>query len=92
MNMKIKLSSIIIVVLLALSLSTTALAQGGDPIGGCPDGFHRHHIMDHDNHAGHTHQHVGSAADQNGDDYLCVKHVSVDENIHVHIDNNVPLK
>ena len=89
--MKKLLVALYIVVLLALVLSATVFAQEGDPVGGCPHGFHLHHVMDHDDHAGHIHQHVGSAADQNGDGYLCVIHVSVNGNIHVHIDNNVPL-
>lgn len=89
--MKILVRSFIIVVLLAVILSTTALAQSGDPVGGCPDGFHLHQMMDHDDHAGHMHQHVGNDKDQNGDGYLCVKHVGKDGKIHVHIDNNIPL-
>jgi len=89
--MKKFLSALSFVVLVALILSTAVFAQDNAPVGGCPDGFHLHHVMDHDNHIGHMHQHVGSAADQNGDGYLCVSHVSVNGNIHVHIDNNVPL-
>lgn len=89
--MKIKVSSIMFVILLALSLSTTVLAEGSDAVGGCPDGFHLRQIMDHDDHAGHMHQHVGSDKDQNGDGYLCVKHVGANEGIHVHIDNNFPI-
>jgi len=76
---------------LAFPLSATALAQGSAPVGGCPDDFHKHQIMDHDEHNGQIHQHVGTSADQNGDGYLCVKHVSINENIHLHIDNTVPL-
>jgi hypothetical protein len=33
--------------------------------------------------------HAGTDADQNGDGFICVKHVTPGENIHVHIDNNV---
>lgn len=89
--MKKILVGFILLILLTLVFSANVFAEDGEPVGGCPDSFHLHNVMDHDNHAGHTHQHVGSAADQNGDGYLCVKHVSVDENIHIHIDNNVPL-
>jgi hypothetical protein len=73
-------------------MATVAFAETGDPIGGCVQGFHLHALMDHDDHADHMHQHVGSDKDQNGDGYICVKHVGVDGNIHIHIDNDIPLK
>ena len=88
--MKMRVGSLI-VVLLMLVLAPAALAQGGDPVGGCPDGFHLHHMMDHDDHADPMHQHVGNDKDQNGDGYVCVKHVGKSGNIHVHIDNKKPL-
>jgi len=89
--MKLTSRSFIIVVLLLVTSYTTALAQGGDPVGGCPDSFHLHQMMDHDDHSGHMHHHVGNDKDQNGDGYLCVKHVGKDGINHVHIDNNIPL-
>ena len=46
--------------------------------------------MEHDGE--HMHQHVGTDTDFNGDGWICVKMVSVDSNIHVHVDNNLPLK
>ncbi len=84
--------SMIIVVMLLMVFSTIAVAQEAEPIGGCPDNFHLHQMMDHgDGHSGHMHHHIGNDKDQNGDGYLCVKHVGKDGNNHVHIDNNVPL-
>ena len=62
--------------------STVAFAAGGD----CPPGFTLHEHMDHEEH---PHQHVGTSADLNRDGDICVKHVTPDGSIHVHIDNNV---
>ena len=77
-------------IMLSLSLFVVAPASAsGDPVGGCPKSFERHEAMPHDDH--HEHRHVGADTDRNGDGWLCVKHVSVDGSIHVHIDNNIPL-
>ena len=65
------------------SAAFTVRASGSD----CPLGFTLEEVMPHENH---EHQHVGTSADQNGDGFICVKHVTPDESIHVHIDNNVP--
>ena len=89
--MKKLLASLIVLAIFATLLTTVAFAHTGEPIGGCPDGFHIVDITHHD-HGEHMHKHVGNAKDQNGDDYLCVKHVGVDGDIHLHIDNNVPLR
>jgi len=75
--------TVLAAVLLAL-LATPALAQS-EPVAGCPDGFHLHLIGEH--HDGEGHFHVGTADDQNGDGWICAKHVSADGSIHVHIDN-----
>lgn len=73
-------------------LLTASLAVGsGDPIGGCPDDFHQHMVVDHDHDHMGQHQHVGNDQDLNGDGWICGKHVGVDGSIHVHIDNNFPL-
>ena len=82
---------VILGLLLSLSVVTVAFASGG-PIRGCPDNFKLHQAMDHDGHHDHPHKHVGTDTDRNGDGWICVKHVSVDGNVHVHIDNNVPLR
>ena len=82
-----KIRILFVFVLVSLFLITTvmtAAARGGE----CPPGFMLHMHADHpEDHAGHMH--VGTSADQNGDGYICVKHVTPFEKIHVHIDNNV---
>ena len=79
----------LVAMLLLAALSVPAFAQS-DPIAGCPNGFHLHEAGHH--HDGQTHFHVGTAADQNGDGWICAKHVSADGSIHVHIDNAVRFK
>jgi len=73
--------------MLALTV-TSGVSADTPPVGGCPDQFVLHPAMQHDDH--HGHQLVGSDTDRNGDGLLCVKHVSADGHIHVHIDNTVP--
>jgi len=76
-----------VTILVSLFLVTTAFAEDA-PVGDCPDGFMLHMAHDHDEeHTGHLH--AGTDADQNGDGFICVKHLLTDESIHVHIDNNV---
>lgn len=76
---------------MVLSLGTQPVAFAADgQAGGCPGKFELHMAMDHD--GDHGHQHVGTDTDRNGDGWICVKHVSVDGTIHVHIDNNVRLR
>jgi len=65
--------AVILAALLLAAVWVPALALSG-PIAGCPNGFHLHMIGD--DHDGHTHLHVGSAADQNDDGWICAKHVS----------------
>lgn len=74
---------------LALSMVTFVAASEGEPQGGCPDNFQLQMVMDHP-HEGH-HHHVGNDQDLNGDGWICGKHVSANGNVHVHIDNNIPL-
>ena len=76
----------VIAAFLMASLSVSAFVQP-NPIAGCPNGFHLHEAGHH--HDGESHFHVGTAADQNGDGWICAKHVSVDGSIHVHVDNAV---
>jgi hypothetical protein len=75
-----------LVMLLALFVVPAALAED-EPAGSCPTGFHLEMAMDHDEH---HHQHVGSDTDVNGDGFICMKHVTPDEKIHVHVDNMLP--
>jgi hypothetical protein len=79
---------VLLILLLMLALATTSSAAD-EPVGGCLDGFQLHPAMQHDEDHGHLH--VGTDTDINGDGFVCAKHVSVDGNIHVHIDNNTPL-
>ncbi len=84
---KRNLKVVAVAFVLLVALAAPVLAQS-DPIAGCPDGFHLHETAHH--HDGEAHFHVGTAADQNGDGWICALHVSVDGSIHVHIDNAVP--
>jgi hypothetical protein len=65
--------------------SSVAFAAGGS---NCPPGFTLEMHMDHEDHE-HEHVHVGTSADQNGDGSICMKPITPDGSIHVHIDNNV---
>jgi hypothetical protein len=68
-------------------LAVPAVFAAGEPAGSCPPGFTLMMAMDHEmDH----HQHVGTDADLNGDGYICMKHVTPLEKIHVHVDNNLP--
>ena len=88
--MKKLFSSLLLVVLLLQVFSAAVYAEPSAPIGSCPKSFELHMAMNHD--GDHMHKHVGTDTDHNGDGWICVKFVSVDSNIHVHIDNNLPLK
>ena len=77
--------ALLLVVLLSQFAVSTVFAAGG-PAGGCPSDFKLEMAMKHDNH---QHQHVGTAADQNGDGYICMKAVTPSGKIHVHVDNNL---
>ena len=76
---------LILVLALTLLPSSVALAAGGS---NCPPGFTLEMHMHHEDHE-HEHVHVGTSADQNGDGYICMKPITPDGSIHVHIDNNV---
>ena len=78
----------LVTLVLALTLlpNSAAHAAGGS---NCPPGFTLEMHMHHEDHE-HEHVHVGTSADQNGDGYICMKPVTPDGSIHVHIDNNVP--
>ena len=83
---------LVLIAAVVLMLATVSFAiASGDPVGGCPDDFHLHTVMDHDHDHGGPHKHVGNDRDFNGDGWICVKHVGPDGSIHVHIDNNIPL-
>ena len=73
-----------LVLALTLLISSAAFAAGGSD---CPQGFT---LVMHMHNEEHEHVHVGTSADQNGDGYICMKPITPDGSIHVHIDNNVP--
>lgn len=86
---------IVLMILLLLTFTTALASEGmGNPVGGCPPGFHLHSMSDMDHDGDHMHHHIGNDQDQNGDGYLCVKHagVGVDYWNHVHRDNTLPLR
>ena len=72
----------LLVVFLSQLAVPTAFAAGG-----CAPGFTLEMAMVHDDH---HHRHVGTDADKNGDGYICMKPVTPDAKIHVHVDNNLP--
>lgn len=83
-----KLFSIsIITLLISLFFVTAALASDGDPGGGCPPNLELHHLMDHSDE--HMHPYIGVDQDLNSDGYLCMKMLPND--LHLHVDNSMPL-
>lgn len=83
---------VILVAVAALMLFTVSfVSASSEPVGGCPDSFQLHMVMDHDHDHGGQHKHVGNDRDLNGDGWICGKHVGNGGSVHVHIDNNIPL-
>ena len=78
--------ALLLVIVVAQFAAPAAYAMG-EPVGGCAPGFTLEMAMVHDNH---HHKHVGTDADINGDGYICMKPVTPDGKIHVHVDNNLP--
>ena len=74
-----------LVLALTLPTASTAFAAGGI---NCPPGFTLEMHMHHEEHQ-HEHIHVGTSTDQNSDGYICMKPITPDGSIHVHIDNTV---
>ena len=74
-----------LVLALTLLTNSAAFAAAGT---NCPPGFTLEMHMHHEDHD-HEHVHVGTSADKNGDGYICMKPITPDGSIHVHIDNNV---
>ena len=85
--MKIQFSILLVVLLASFWPVGLALADHGDPVGGCPSGFELHHFMDHTGE--HMHQHIGLTQDLNGDGWICMQMIPND--LHLHVDNGVPL-
>lgn len=78
-----KLVFVLIMAVLLSQFATSVVFASGN----CPPGFALKESMHHDDH---HHHHVGTSVDKNGDGYICVKHVTPSEMIHVHTDNNLP--
>jgi len=84
MHKKLIFALLLVVLLSQFAVSTVFAA--GELVGSCAPGFTLTMAMEHDEH---HHQHVGTDADLNGDGYICMKHVTPDEKIHIHVDNNL---
>ena len=82
-----KLTFALILVVLLSQFAMTAVLALDVPVGSCPKGFSLEPAMHHEDH---HHHHVGTHADLNEDDHICMKPVGVDSKIHVHVDNNLP--
>jgi hypothetical protein len=89
--MKKVFAVLLLTMLFALAVTSFTSADDGQPHWGCPDDFHLHEAVHHDDDHDGDHKHVGSGQDKNGDGWICVKHATPSEKIHVHIDNNIPL-
>ena len=85
---------IILLVSMVLVLGTVSfvVASENEPQGGCPNSFTLHSLTAHDHDHQGQHHHVGNDRDFNGDGWICGKHVSNNGSVHVHIDNNRPLR
>jgi hypothetical protein len=82
-----KLFFALLLVILLSQFAVVNVLAAGEPIGSCAQGFTLMMAMEHDEHG---HQHVGTDADLNGDGWICMKHVTPVEKIHLHVDNNLP--
>jgi hypothetical protein len=77
----------LLLVILLSQFAVVSVLAAGEPIGSCAPGFTLMMAMEHDEH---EHQHVGTDADLNGDGWICMKHVTPVEKLHLHVDNNLP--
>lgn len=97
---KMRLFNAAMALMLALIFAVGAMPVAAEegPVGACPTAFELHHVGHHGGMGGGDmgdHQHVGLSMeemDANGDGYICMKKVKVDDSIHVHVDNNLPPK
>ena len=80
------------IILLAVALPASTSHGDAEPAGACPDDFVLHPVGHCDCGEHGEHIHAGVSTDRNDDGWICMKHVSVDGGVHVHIDNNKPLK
>lgn len=77
----------LLLVILVSQFAVPVVLAADEPVGNCAPAFTLELAMDHDVH---HHQHVGTDTDLNGDGWICMQHVTPDEKIHVHVDNNLP--
>lgn len=77
----------LMLVMLISQFAVPVVLAAGEPTDSCAPGFTMELAMEHDMH---HHQHVGTDTDLNGDGFICMKPVTLDEKIHVHTDNNLP--
>jgi len=82
-----KLFFALLLVILLSQFAVVNVIAAGEPVGSCAPGFTLMMAMEHDEH---EHQHVGTDADLNGDGWICMKHVTPVEKIHLHVDNYLP--
>jgi hypothetical protein len=82
-----KLLFALLLVILLSQFAVVNVLAAGEPIGSCAPGFTLMMVLDEDVH---HHQHVGTDTDLNGDGWICMKHVTPVEKIHLHVDNNLP--
>jgi hypothetical protein len=82
-----KLFFALLLVILLSQFAVLNVLAAGEPVGSCAPGFELMMAMDEDVH---HHQHVGTDADLNGDGWICMKHLTPTEKIHLHVDNNLP--
>lgn len=82
-----KLFFALLLVILLSQFAVINVLAAGEPVGSCAPGFELMMAMEHDEH---HHQHVGTDTDLNGDGWICMKHVTPVEKIHLHVDNNLP--
>lgn len=81
-----KLALALLLVALLSQFAVSTVFAMGEPTGGCASGFTLEMAMEHDDH---HHKHAGTDADLNGDGYVCMKPVTPNGSVHVHVDNTV---
>ncbi|MBI1296231.1 hypothetical protein GC175_14850 [bacterium] len=99
-KMRVVIAASALMLAMSFVLGTMPVSAEDGAVGACPTAFELHAIGHHGGGMGggemeHMHKHVGlsmDAMDTNGDGYVCMKKVGKDGGIHVHVDNNLPLK
>jgi hypothetical protein len=88
-DMTRKFVFVLLLVLLVAQFRAPVAFAARERGGSCPPGFTLEMAMDPGEHE-HMHHHAGTSADQNGDGYICMKPVTPEGKVHVHIDNSIP--